>query len=99
MDLKNCQKSNVDYDPCRYNSFCLFDLFEDPCETTNIANKFPAVTERLKGELEKYWPEVKAQRTIFVDPKSNPVYFNNSWHTWLEDTRCHLEDFRTMWLR
>ncbi|KAF2898702.1 hypothetical protein ILUMI_07477 [Ignelater luminosus] len=98
MELKSCRKSTIDHDSCRYNSVCLFDLFEDPCETTNIANKFPEVTERMKSKLEKYWSEVKVQRKGFLDPNANPVYYNNTWYPWLEDTRCHVGDLRTILL-
>lgn len=84
LDLGNCRQSFRKYDPCRYNDFCLFDLIKDPCETTSVADEFPLIVKKLKRKLMKYWRTIHPQKQVFIDPKANPIYYNNTWHTWLD---------------
>ncbi|KAF2898704.1 hypothetical protein ILUMI_07479 [Ignelater luminosus] len=83
--LGNCRKPISPDNRCTYKNWCLYDLFEDPCETTNIAFTHPEVATRLGEELTKAWKYLKPQKPKFVDPRSNPIYNNNSWFTWLDD--------------
>lgn len=68
---------------CRY--YCLFDLEKDPCETVNLASKYPDVTENLKKKLERFKSEMVPELTTSVDRASNPAFFNNTWVCWLDD--------------
>lgn len=85
ITLGDCRKSIRSNDICTHLNWCLYDLFEDPCETTNIASTHPQVVNRLSQKLEAAWTYLKPQKPKFVDPKANPIYFNNTWYTWLDD--------------
>jgi hypothetical protein len=65
--------------------FCLFDVEQDPCETVNLASKYPDVTETLKKKLERFKSEMVPELTKDVDCASNPAFFNNTWVCWLDD--------------
>lgn len=67
----------------------LFDLFADPCETTDIAAEKPEVFEELKQKLSSYWDQLTPQQNKPVDPRSNPILFNNAWSTWLSNPSVH----------
>lgn len=85
--LGNCRRRLKEYQPCRYNDFCLFDLVKDPCETTNIADDFPLIVKKLEKKLTKYWRTMQPQKKVFIDSKANPIYYNNTWYTWLDESR------------
>lgn len=79
--IENCRINN----PTDNLTMALFNLDLDPCETTNIANDNVDVVNYLKMKLESYKSELVPQLRAAVDPCSNPIYFNNYWHTWLSD--------------
>ncbi|KAF2881888.1 hypothetical protein ILUMI_24269 [Ignelater luminosus] len=83
--LGNCRKPISPDNKCTYKNWCLYDLFDDPCETTNIASTHPEVVKRLGEKLTEAWKYLKPQKPKIVDPKSNPIYNNNTWFTWLDD--------------
>ncbi|XP_044260600.1 arylsulfatase B-like [Tribolium madens] len=68
---------------------CLFDLDKDPCETTNIIDSEPEIAKQLYEKIEKFWKELVPQRNKDTDPKSDPIFYNNTWCTWLEDAWCY----------
>ncbi|KAK5638661.1 hypothetical protein RI129_012956 [Pyrocoelia pectoralis] len=70
--------------PCDKNGLCLFDLVNDPCETENVAKKYPHIITDLSKQLLSYWKILKPQDKHFTDTKSNPIYYNNTWSTWME---------------
>lgn len=67
---------------------CLFDLDEDPCETTNIIEKHPEIAFVLEKKLEEYNKELVPQKNQKPDPHSDPKFYNNEWCTWLDDEWC-----------
>ncbi|XP_025835299.1 arylsulfatase B-like [Agrilus planipennis] len=82
LDLSRCridsEKPNIN---C--SSFCLFDLFNDPCEKIDIKDQQEDLVNEMKLKIEKYWEQVVPQPAKYIDPRSNPIYFNNTWDTWL----------------
>lgn len=82
-DIGNCR---LDYDGnnCNEGKMCLFDLINDPCETTNVAYLLPDITIELSKRLSLFWNMLVPQKNIPYDPNSNPIYFNNTWTTWLD---------------
>ncbi|XP_064214439.1 arylsulfatase B isoform X2 [Tribolium castaneum] len=68
---------------------CLFDLDKDPCETTNIIESEPEIANQLYEKIAQFWKELVPQRNKDTDPKSDPIFYNNTWCTWLEDASCH----------
>lgn len=64
----------------------LYDIKADPSQATDIADKHPDVTERLRGEYEKWWASVSENfdsytRTIIGSKHQNPVTITcHDWH-------------------
>ncbi|CRK98409.1 CLUMA_CG011767, isoform A [Clunio marinus] len=59
---------------------CLFNIVKDPCERTNLANKFPNILKKLNQRLIKIKTNAPPnRRTLFADPRSNPKFYNNTW--------------------
>ncbi|XP_011306206.1 arylsulfatase B [Fopius arisanus] len=63
---------------------CLFDLEIDPCETTNISNRFPDMVEMLENFIAGYRNVLMNQTNAPVDPKSYPECHNGVWMPWLD---------------
>lgn len=69
------------------NNWCLFDIFEDPCETTNIITEKPTIALELKTKLMELYGEIVPQKSFIKDPNANPILYNNTWFTWLESNK------------
>lgn len=67
------------------SSPCLFDLFNDPCETTNLARKFPKIVQKLKAKLDYYGKIAAPFRNRPADPKCNPANFKGIWTWWTDE--------------
>ncbi|KAB0791134.1 hypothetical protein PPYR_02934 [Photinus pyralis] len=70
--------------PCDPDRFCLFDVMNDPCETANLAKKYPHMVHKLSEELSKYWRILQPQSQHLRDKNADPSRFNNSWSMWME---------------
>lgn len=68
---------------------CLFDVFRDPCETTNLASKFPEIVQKLKAKLDYYSSIAAPFRNKPADPQSNPADFNGVWTWWRDELNNH----------
>ena len=86
-DLSWCRDFNKTFD-FKCTDGCLFDLIDDPCETTNILEKEVEIREELKRKLEKYRLVLVPQRNKDFDLSSDPIFYNNTWCTWLDDDWC-----------
>lgn len=82
LDLSGCNGRNATRLECR--GFCLFDVFEDPCETENVLEEKLEVFEELKGKLESYWKDVVPQGALESDVRADPKLYNNTWVPWLD---------------
>lgn len=83
LDNNYCSESEKTSILC--TGFCLFDLYNDPCENQDLAREKPEIVEIMIKKLERYWNEMIPQQTAAIDLNSNPVYYNNTWYTWLEE--------------
>lgn len=63
---------------------CLFDIFSDPCETTNLAFEFPNIVHQLQRKLDHYGHIAKPIRNKPGDPQSNPANFGGIWTWWCD---------------
>lgn len=71
------------------NGTCLFDLIEDPTETTNIAKANPHIVRKLKRSLDYYRTQLVPSRNVPADDNSNPKYCFDTWFPWLDpQIRC-----------
>lgn len=84
-DVSWCRTSDIDINCAKG---CLFDMHEDPCETTNIIELKDGVTKKLRERIEELSVGVVSQPRLAFDPKSDPVNYNNTWCTWLDDELC-----------
>lgn len=82
MDIKqaNVEQKSIN---CEKN-YCLFDLLEDPTETTDIATDNTEIVAKLKASLDHYRTQLMPQTNKKVDPNSDPSRCFDTWHPWLE---------------
>lgn len=66
---------------------CLFDLTNDPCETTNLASKMPKILSKLEQAVNYYGRIAKQPRNKPGDPNSNPAYYNGTWTWWYDEIK------------
>lgn len=64
---------------------CLFNITDDPCETTNLAAQLPIVLLRMQREVEYYGRIAKPPRNKPSDPNCNPARFNGTWTWWFDE--------------
>lgn len=69
---------------------CVFDLKNDPCETTNLASSMPEMLSKLERKIGYYGRIAKNPRNKPADQRSNPGNFNGTW-TWWYDV-LHIDD-------
>lgn len=83
-----CTERISDPDPnARYecfNSHCLFDIQQDPCEYQNIANRNQEALGMAIDMLEQFKKEMIMQNYPQIDPKADPRFFDGYWDTWME---------------
>lgn len=66
----------------------MVDLWQDPCETTNLISEEPKLLETLGGKVNSYFDQFVPSREQSVDPEANPHYCNR---TWLDENGCYLD--------
>lgn len=64
---------------------CLFDIHNDPCETTNLAQRFPDVVNKLKAKLSYYGRIAKPIRNKPGDTRADPANFDGIWTWWYDE--------------
>lgn len=69
---------------------CLFDIVNDPCETTNLADVFPAIFDKMKQKVDYYGKIAKPVRNKSPDPRANPANFGGIWTWWYEEIETPL---------
>ncbi|XP_032679732.1 arylsulfatase J-like isoform X2 [Odontomachus brunneus] len=67
------------------NRTCLFDIYEDPCEITDLSSKYPEVVKRLSTFIDSYKLVMMKQTNMPVDPTGFPHNFNDTWMPWLPE--------------
>lgn len=64
---------------------CLFNILQDPCEYSNLAEIYPAKLQSMMNLLELFKQTVVSSRSKPSDLNSSPAHFNNTWNWWLPD--------------
>ncbi|CAH1102411.1 unnamed protein product [Psylliodes chrysocephalus] len=67
---------------CNLKSPCLFNIKEDPCERINLASARPDILKNLETLLLDYRKNMVPALNKPRDPRSNPIYWNNTWTYW-----------------
>lgn len=67
------------------NRTCLFNIYKDPCEFTDLSSKNTKVVERLSVFIDSYKSVLMKESNTPVDPAGFPCHFNNTWMPWLSD--------------
>lgn len=70
---------------------CLFNIIQDPCETTNIADAEPDVYRTLVLSANEEMRIAKPARNQPSDPRANPKFYNNTWTNWFDELRISVE--------
>lgn len=63
---------------------CLFDVYNDPCETTDVSREHPEVVNELNRFIAGYFTVLRNQMSGLVDPRSYPEHFNGTWMPWIK---------------
>jgi len=83
-----CIERIADPDPNgRYQCFdspCLFDIQQDPCEYQNIASRHPEAFNMTIDLLVQFKKELTMQNYPAIDPAADPRFFDGYWDTWME---------------
>lgn len=61
------------------NAPCLFNIREDPCETNNLANKYPKILAHLESILRKINETALPPGNLPIDSRGDPKYWDNIW--------------------
>ena len=64
---------------------CLFNIEEDPCEYTNLAQKETDVLNHMLKLLETYKSTMVPIRNKPYDKNANPKYHNGLWTAWCDE--------------
>lgn len=64
---------------------CLFDIYSDPCETTNLASQYPDIVKKLQSKLDYYGRIAKPLRNKPSDRRSDPANFGGIWTWWYDE--------------
>lgn len=77
--------SNRTYACNPLESPCLFDIVNDPCETTNLASKYLDIVNDLQTKINYYGRIAKPIRNQPSDPRCNPANFGGIWTWWFDE--------------
>ncbi|GAA3582256.1 arylsulfatase [Snuella lapsa] len=80
---KNCSVRNEQYRLANNNE--LYDLINDPGETTNIAEEYPLIVEQMRKEYDKWWNSIEPflvnEKVSLADEKPFWVNYNKQKET------------------
>jgi hypothetical protein len=58
---------------------CLFNLETDPCETYNLADKYPDVLQTLLDRLAEHNATALPPGNLPMDPRADPSFWMYTW--------------------
>ncbi|XP_020289254.1 arylsulfatase B-like [Pseudomyrmex gracilis] len=73
------------------NRTCLFDVYKDPCENTDLSASYPTIVKKLSAYIDSYKSILMKQTNAPVDPAGFPYNFNGTWMPWLPDTTVSVD--------
>lgn len=85
----DCRRESQSMTPCKAagqnneHDFCLFDLETDPCELSNIADKYPAVVKKLFTLYASYNATYAKPENKPADDKADPNLHGGWWTPWM----------------
>ncbi|CAH1647209.1 unnamed protein product [Spodoptera littoralis] len=81
----NCDVSATSICYPSNNTVCLFNIIEDPCETTDLSGTYPELVASMQSlldvEMTKMIPRILP---TVIDPMSAPSLHNFTWDTWID---------------
>lgn len=79
----NCNQSTMKKVPCNpYQTPCLFNVEDDPCELYNVADRYPNIVQRLKHLLNEFNKTAIPPMKRLAHPEAFPRNHGNIWTTW-----------------
>nr|ATE50188.1 arylsulfatase 4 [Phyllotreta striolata] len=61
---------------------CLFNIYDDPRESVNLAKRRPNIVHNLEQLLLEYRKDMVPALNQPADPTADPVLWNNTWSSW-----------------
>lgn len=65
-----------------YETPCLFNVEEDPCELYNVADRYPNIVDRLLHLVDEYNKTAISPMPRVAHPEAFPKNHGNVWTTW-----------------
>ncbi|XP_054011485.1 arylsulfatase B-like isoform X1 [Hylaeus anthracinus] len=81
-------KNFTTYSTCLHT--CLFDVYNDPCETTDLSLEYPKIVDELNHYIKEYSKVLMPQTNAPVNSASLPQHFNGTWMPWIVKYPLHL---------
>ncbi|XP_044020082.1 uncharacterized protein LOC122860360 [Aphidius gifuensis] len=67
------------------SNLCLFNIVNDPCETTDVSAEYPGVISNIENYISYYQSVLMNQTNAPVQPESFPAHFHRVWMLWLDN--------------
>ncbi|KAF7992279.1 hypothetical protein HCN44_001604 [Aphidius gifuensis] len=67
------------------SNLCLFNIVNDPCETTDVSAEYPGVISNIENYISYYQSVLMNQTNAPVQPESFPEHFHGVWMPWLDN--------------
>lgn len=64
------------------SNLCLFNIYNDPCETKDISRSNPLIVKYMERRLADYRKVLMNQTNAPLDPAGLPEHFNYTWMPW-----------------
>lgn len=78
-----CDQTSSKQIPCNpYQTPCLFNVEEDPCELYNVADRYPNIVERLQYLIDQQNRTALPPLKRLAHPEAFPRNHGNEWTTW-----------------
>lgn len=81
-----CSTASLNQSQMCDNRFCLFNIFDDPCETTDLSRIHPSILQKILQKVKWFNTTVVpiTNEMYRSDPRAHPQYWNNYWIPWLD---------------
>ena len=67
---------------CGQESYCLFNIVNDPCEQNNLASRLPGKVQELLETFSSYNNRTVEPLLCPPDQRADPVFWGNVWTNW-----------------
>lgn len=86
---KDLQNPMINCDPMKGS--CLFNIIDDPCERTNLADTYPSILSTFHQKMNDLIQNAHPiRRNDIPDPRCDPRLHNGTWNSWVIDEKVEI---------